>query len=251
MELNKYIELLKGKLDKPLCVIDTETTSADKNSAEIISLAVLKLNLDNSLEEYTFYCKPKNPIEPGATAVNGFDSGAVEHFLPFNKYAKQIQAILKDTIIAGYNSNNFDNCILQRELENAGYKLEIDRTYDAFPIFKKHHRQRLANAVSIYCGETLENSHDCLADVIGTFKVISKQVELENLPIADIKEKEEGSRKSVDDLDRYLIKSGSSYILNFSKHKGKMIHEVDKSFLSWVMRNDFIKSFKDIVKKYL
>lgn len=66
------------QLDRPLVVLDTETTGTDPQSDRIVHLGLIRLDPDGSSDEFETLVNPGLPIPAAATAVHGIDDAGVE-----------------------------------------------------------------------------------------------------------------------------------------------------------------------------
>lgn len=257
MEIDKkYIETISNNIDKPICVLDTETSGLS-DTDEIISFACIKIHPKNlEYEQLDFKCKPTCKIHEMATKAHGIKDEDLVKEKPFKYYAGKTIDLLSDSYISGFNTDRFDLKILDRELVSCGYKdffKDLEK-FDTFPLYKIHSSRTLTDALAYYCdGEQPTNSHDALADVIVTTKVLAKQIDREKLSISEIIKKlgESGKRNNDNSIDRFILvpTDGNPPILNFSKKKGCLIKDLDDGFVKWMLNADFVtKDAKEALK---
>jgi DNA polymerase III subunit epsilon len=66
-------------LDRPLAVLDLETTGIDTANDRIIEISILRVMPDGTHDHRTRRCNPGVPIPAGATAVHGIKDEDVAH----------------------------------------------------------------------------------------------------------------------------------------------------------------------------
>ncbi len=247
----KATALIASKLNKNFFLYDLETTSADVKKDQIIQFAGVLIKPDGDFEEVGFMCRPTIPIDPKATEVHGIKFSDVENEETFDQKAEMIAEYIKGAIIAGYNIRRFDWPILSRQLTEAGVKFEEPEIYDAYILYLAHSKRKLADALLYYCNEEIENAHQADADVASTIKVISRQIERENLSVSEIVNKTVEKPEEEKVLARFVEDRNGKLFLSFGKHKGKELKDVDPGFFKWVLsKGDFPEAFRKIAKKY-
>lgn len=241
MDINTIIS---KNISKPVVVLDCETTGLSVEKDEIIQFGAIKLYPDGKIAKLQFLCKPSVPIPVEASNVHKIKDADVKDCKPFSAYKSEVEKLIKNSTICGFNSDSFDIAFLEKHL---GQKLNND-TYDAYKIYKKHSSRTLTDALKFYTGKEGFDAHDAMADVEATLEIIAFQIEKEKCPLMDIKKKKEN--KKMPEF-KHIIEKDGKYILNFSKHKGLEMSKVDKGFLSWMLKKDFPTEIKDIIRKFV
>ena len=96
------------KLERPLAVIDLETTGHRYYSDRIIEFSVLKIHPDGTEEYKSRRVNPEMPIAPGATAKHGITSEDLVNEPVFRQLAKGICEFLEGCDLCGFNIFAFD-----------------------------------------------------------------------------------------------------------------------------------------------
>ncbi len=233
-------------LHKPLCFFDLETTGINIGTDRIVEISVLKVFPNGNKESKTLRVNPGIPISGEATAVHGITNEDVVNEPPFEEIAPLIWEMLKDSDIAGYNSNRFDVPLLAEEFLRNGFdfNLEKHRLVDVQVIFFKQEPRNLSAAYKFYCDKTLENAHSAAADVEATYEIFKAQVEKYDELENDIKFLSEfSSQKKIADLAGFIgINDKGQEIFNFGKYKGQNVKDVfekDQGYYSWIQNADF------------
>lgn len=244
------------KLHKPLCFFDLETTGINVGKDRIVEISVLKVFPNGNKESKTLRVNPEIPISPEATAIHGISNEDVANEPTFKEIAPTIWEMIKDSDIAGYNSNRFDVPLLAEEFLRAGIDLDLDkhRLVDVQVIFFKKEPRDLSAAYKFYCDKTLENAHSAAADVEATYEILKAQLEkyedLEN----DIKFLSEytSQRKTADLAGMIGIDDNGNEVFNFGKYKGQAVREVfqkDQGYYGWIQNADFPLYTKKVFTK--
>jgi len=244
------------KLDRPLCVLDLETTSADVATARAVQIGYVIL-VDGGIAEHReeLYINPGVPIEPDATAVHGITDERVKDEPKFEDLAGGILDDLEGCDLAGFNIEKFDLPILTREFAES----EIDfpgpgrQVIDVMKIYHRNERRDLTAAVRLYLGCDHAGAHGALADAVATAKVLHMQVERYGLPADTAGLDAYCHEKPADyvDQDGKFHWRGGEVVCAFSKQKGRTLRDLaqnDRGFLNWILRNDFSDEVKTIVR---
>ena len=243
-------------LHKPLCFFDLETTGINVGKDRIVEISVLKVYPNGNKESKTLRVNPGIPISREATSVHGISNEDVANEPSFKEIAPQIWEMMKDSDIAGYNSNRFDVPLLAEEFLRNGFDFDLEkhRLIDVQVIFFKKEPRDLSAALQFYCGKTMENAHSAAADVEATYEIFKAQIEryadLEN----DIKFLSEytSQRKSADLAGMIGINDKGQEVFNFGKYKGQIVQEVfekDTGYYGWIQNADFPLYTKKVLTK--
>ena len=123
----------------------------------------------------------------------------------FKELGKEIHAMIKDSDLAGFNSNRFDIPLLAEEMLRADLDFDMKArvAVDVQTIFHKMEQRTLSAAYKFYCNESLENAHSAEADTIATYEVLKAQ------------------------LDRYDdLENDTKFLAEFSSRKNLLILQV-------------------------
>ena len=242
------------KLDRPLIVLDMETTGVDPCIDRIIEMGVVVLFPDGTRSNgWRQRFNPGIQIPEAATEVHGIRDEDVAAEPRFADLSKKIHRAMNGRDIAGYNLRRLDLPILDEELRRCDLKLDLEsvRIIDAFGIYQNKEPRQLANAVRLFCGRDHDGAHGALADAIATADVLEGQLErYEDLAGMDLDSLAAFSRYGeVDYIDLagkiYRDKDGFAR-WNFSKNKDQRVID-DLGFANWVLKKDFPGNTKDAV----
>ncbi len=238
--------IMELKLNRPICFFDLETTGIDVAKDRIVEIAILKIYPNGNKESKTWLVNPTIPIPAHATAVHGITNEKVAHEPTFKELATHVYNMIKDSDLAGYNSDRFDIPLLAEELLRADVDFDMKNrvAVDVQTIFHKKEERTLSAAYKFYCGESLENAHSAAADTNATYEILKAQLDrytdLEN----DIKTLSvfTSRKKSVDFAGFIALNDKGQEIFTFGKHKNALVEEVlerEPGYYGWIQNADF------------
>ena len=237
---------MKLNLKIPLCFFDLETTGIDIGKDRIVEISIFKVFPNGNKESKTWLVNPEMVIPPNVIAVHGITNEKIANEPTFRELASQIYTMIKDSDLAGFNSDRFDIPLLAEELLRAGVDFDMKSrvSVDVQTIFHKMEERTLSAALKFYCGKSLENAHSAAADTMATYEILKAQLErypeLEN----DMKSLAEfTTRKKTADFAGFIgyDKDGDE-IFSFGKHKGVKVDKVleeEPGYFGWLQNADF------------
>lgn len=234
------------KLSKPICFFDLETTGTDITKDRIVEISILKIYPNGNRESKTWLVNPTIPIPEGVSAIHGITNEKVANEPTFKELAKTIHNMIKDSDLAGYNSDRFDIPLLAEEMLRAEVDFDLGNrvTVDVQTIFHKMEQRTLSAAYKFYCGKTLDNAHSAEADTNATYEILKAQLDrYEELENSMKKLSEFTTRKQVVDFAGFIIKNDKGEeIFTFGKHKGRKVEEIleeEPGYFGWILNADF------------
>jgi len=237
---------MKLNLHRPICFFDLETTGIDVARDRIVEISIVKVHPNGTEETKTWLVNPEMPIPFLASQVHGITDEKVANAPTFKALATQIHNMIKDSDLAGFNSDRFDIPLLAEELLRAGVDFDMKNrvSVDVQTIFHKMEERTLSAAYKFYCGKSLENAHSAEADTTATYEILKAQLErYENLE-NDIKSLSEFTtrKKSVDFAGFIVMNEDQQEVFSFGKHKGKLVEKVleeEPGYFGWIQNADF------------
>jgi len=234
------------KLNKPICFFDLETTGIDITKDRIVEIAILKVHPNGNKESKTWLVNPEMPIPSQSTAIHGISDEKVANEPTFKELSKDVYNMIKDSDLAGFNSDRFDIPLLAEELLRADIDFDMKNrvSVDVQTIFHKMEKRTLEAAYKFYCDEDLKNAHSAAADTNATYEVLKSQLDryddLEN----DVKKLSEFTtrKNSVDFAGFIVYNEDNEECFSFGKHKGKLVTEVmdkEPGYFGWLLNADF------------
>ena len=106
-------------LKRPICFFDIESTGVNVVNDRIVELSVLKIFPDGKKESKTWLVNPEMEIPAETTAIHGITNEKIANEPTFKALAHTVHNMVKDSDLAGYNSNKFDIPMLAEEFLRA------------------------------------------------------------------------------------------------------------------------------------
>jgi len=253
--LNKIL-----KLERPLAILDCETSGLDPKVDRIIQLAI------------TIHYQEKDPIawssliNPGIPILNrqhGITDEHVRESPPFKEHAASLAKHLLAADIGGFNVT-FDIDFITNEMIRAEVEFKWNNhIIDGLQIYRLKRGHNLGNAFIEYGGEDgnplpadtdLTKAHDAGFDVEMTEKVLRGQLlRYPNLPrtIPELAGFCWPKLENAVDEKGKIIWAGNDMAINFGKHRGKLLKNLDRYYMKWIIENDFPEEIKIIMKSAL
>jgi len=246
----------KLNLQRPLAVLDVETTGLNKQNDRVIDICIKKIFPDGKEEILDSLINPEMPIPSEATEHNGIKDIDVQGKPTFKEFASTIINFIDNCDLCGFNIIKFDLHLLESEFKRAGidYSSEGRKVIDVLRIYHNLEPRNLSSAHLKYCGEVFENAHRAKADVQATINVLKSQLENHDEIPCDISELHEFCNPKdplwIDSEGKIKWNNGKA-IINFGSHYGKTLEDMQKNevgYLQWIMNKDFSLDVKSIIK---
>ena len=233
-------------LTKPICFFDLETTGVNISKDRIVEISILKVFPNGTEESKTWLVNPEMVIPKEVIEIHGITNEKVANEPTFKELAKEINNMIKDSDLGGFNSNRFDIPLLAEEMLRADVDFDMKNrlAVDVQTIFHKMEQRTLSAAYKFYCDKNLDGAHSAEADTNATYQVLKAQIakydEVENNTkfLAEF-----SSRKKFADFAGFIAynKKGEE-CFSFGKHKGKLVTEVldsEPGYFGWLLNADF------------
>ena len=234
------------KLSKPICFFDLETTGIDITKDRIVEISILKVYPNGNKESKTWLVNPTIPIPKAASDVHGITDERVAGEPTFKELAKQIHNMIKDSDLAGYNSDRFDIPLLAEEMLRAEVDFDLGNrvSVDVQTIFHKMEQRTLSAAYKFYCGKDLMDAHTASADTNATYEILKAQLDRYDSLENNIKKLSEFTyRKQIADFAGFIgYNDKGEEIFTFGKHKGKRVEDIfdeEPGYFGWLLSADF------------
>ena len=234
------------KLSKPICFFDLETTGIDITKDRIVEISILKVYPNGNKESKTWLVNPTIPIPKAASDVHGITDERVAGEPTFKELAKQIHNMIKDSDLAGYNSDRFDIPLLAEEMLRAEVDFDLGNrvSVDVQTIFHKMEQRTLSAAYKFYCGKDLIDAHTASADTNATYEILKAQLDRYDSLENNIKKLSEFTyRKQIADFAGFIgYNDKGEEVFTFGKHKGKRVEDIfdeEPGYFGWLLSADF------------
>lgn len=243
-------------LDRPLCVFDTETTGLWPKKDRIVELAVVKLYPDGKVTEWDTLINPEMPIPAEASAIHGIHDHDVMDAPTFRDIAGDFARGTRGCYLCGFNLG-FDMRMVLAEYARCNLSIEgiLDgEQLDVWALYKKLHPRTLSEAVKEYLGREHVGAHGAKADTKATLFVLLRMLavhsELPRTPIGLVDWLNPRDPNALD-KDGKLIWIGDDVCVNFGEHAGKRLSDMNRGYLTWMLRANFGDDTKQVVSNAL
>ena len=137
-------------LQKPLVFVDIETTGQTIGRSKIIELAVIRVENNKIIDEFSSLVDPETHIDSFITSLTGITNSDVKNSQVFPLVFRQCAHLFKDAIFVAHNVS-FDYNFIKNELASVGYNFSLPRLCTVklarrlYPEYKSHSLQSLIN----------------------------------------------------------------------------------------------------------
>lgn len=228
-------------LERPLVILDLETTGTDFESDRIIQVGLARIEPGGDVEPFSQLVHPGRSVPQKVQELTGITDEMLVDAPSFAEVLDRVNEYLKGADLCGYNVARFDLPFLQSAVERVGGTLTgpSDRqVIDVYEIFRKREPHSLRQAVLYYTGAPPEKSHEALSDVLSTGQVLASQLVRYNFS-GTAEEIVSNVRHPHIDAGGKLKWDGDQVVICFGKHEGETIkdlEEKDPGYLDWIIR---------------
>ncbi|MGG6230556.1 exonuclease domain-containing protein [Tenacibaculum sp. SDUM215027] len=247
---------MKLNLTKPIVFFDLETTGVNIAKDRVVEISILKVFPNGNKESKTWLVNPEIEIPKESSEIHGITNEKVVTEPTFKELAPQINELIGDADLAGFNSNRFDIPLLAEELLRSGIDFNMNnrKAVDVQTIFHKKEQRTLSAGYQFYCGKELVGAHGAEADTNATYEILLAQVEkyedLENS--VEVLSEFSTHGKRADFAGFILFNDEDQEIFSFGKYKGRTVEEVLKEnpgYNAWIQNADFPLYTKKVLKE--
>ncbi len=249
------------KIQRPLTVLDVETTGVWPKSDRIVQIAFVTVTPDHRVVEFDQLINPERSIPEESTAIHGITDENVKDAPVFREVAVSIAEALSGHDFIGYNFR-FDRQMLEAECDRAGLSFTFEgmAQIDPLHVWQRLEPRTLVDASERFVGKRPDDAHQADADIDTTARVLlgqmrsieaSDQLDLTVEGLSSVRNQAGVNRL---DVDGKLIWRDGAARLSFGKHQGASLEEVcekDPGYLEWIIKSDFSHDLKALIKKAL
>ncbi len=234
------------ELKRPICFFDLEATGVSVTKDRIVEISILKVYPNGNKESKTWLVNPEVEMSEEVIAIHGITNEKVANEPTFKELAHRVLDMIKDSDLAGYNSNKYDIPLLVEEFLRAGIDFEMGKrvAVDVQNIFHKKEQRTLSAAYRFYCDKELENAHSAEADTMATYEILKRQLDRYDDLDNDIQKLAEFSNRfrAADFAGFIVFNEEDVEVFSFGKYKGQPVEQVlekDPGYFGWVQNADF------------
>jgi DNA polymerase-3 subunit epsilon len=150
--------------------LDIETTGGSYGSDQIIELAILKVQNDEIIDEFSTLIKPTIGIDPYAQKIHGITNQMLADAPKFEEIYESIYEYLSEGTIVAHNAR-FDYSFIRNSFENIG--IDFARPYACTVklsrfLYPHHPRHGLSHIIERF-GIEIKDRHRAMGDTKATF----------------------------------------------------------------------------------
>ncbi len=226
--LNQILQLVR-----PLAVLDLETTGLNAETDRIIQVGMTMHYPDKDPIVYVSLINPECPIKnTGSHKIT--DEDVVD--------SPKFRELAANADIAGHNVAGFDVGFFKAEMKRAGIDWKWDNhIIDTLNICRIMIPHTLENAYKRFVNvQGFGGAHDAGNDVAACQEILYAQlIEFRDMPrtVPELSEFCFKKKDGIDKTGKFIWKDGEACI-NFGKHRGKPLREVDRGYLTWMINTD-------------
>lgn len=207
--------------------LDCEMTGLDAKKDQIIEVAVMRFDFDNTYEEIDELIDPCCSISPESIAIHHITEEMVKGKPKIYEVLPQVLKLVGNNIIMGHGIG-FDIEILAVAAERASIpcNLRNNRTIDTLRMARLYGESPVNSLEQLrkHFNIPLEGAHRAMSDVIvnvAVFKQLSKRY------------------KTTEQLFDVLSRPILMKTMPLGKHKGRSFKEVPLQYLQWAAHQEF------------
>lgn len=233
-------------LERPLAVIDTESTGLNPDTARIVRISVLRLEPDGTDSQRSELLNPGVPISPGATAVHGITDDDVRDRPLFRAFARGLAQALEGCDLAGFAIERFHLPLLMAEFRRAGVEFSMDdrAVVDVMAIYHRLEPRDFESAYRKYAGEETPPDRASGQRAAAVLRILQGQIqsapELPQEPDGLARWTKGVPEEALDDEGRFIRSESGEAMVNFGKYAGELLSKIvesDRDYLIWVASN--------------
>ncbi|HZK09813.1 MAG TPA: PolC-type DNA polymerase III, partial [Clostridia bacterium] len=176
---NIVVENCKNiSLNKPIVVIDFETTGLNTKTDKIIEIGAVKLDGDKIVETFSELINPHISLPSKITKITGITDAMLNGKPSIEQVMPDFLKFVGNCPIAAHNAS-FDMGMLESELERQSITLDVAQidtlalSRKLYPMLKSHRLKSLCRHLNV----SLQNAHRAFDDARATAQCLSKMIE--------------------------------------------------------------------------
>ncbi len=249
-------------LQRPLIFLDLETTTPegatepDPKVDRIVELGVMKVYPDGKVTQFATFVHPGQPMNPGATEVNGITDEMLKDAKPFASWARVVHAGLGDSDFVAFNGKRYDRRVLQAEFVRCGVEWDPDASawVDPYLLWTHVQPRNLAAWIQMVLGEEHggHRAHEDVAAIVAglpAFLDLFPQLPRTVPELAALTERPKNPNWI--DPDGKVQWLHGVAVMRFGQYDGKGIGAVPKDYWHYILKKDFSPEVKALARNAL
>lgn len=239
-------------LQRPLIILDTETTGTNVQTDRIVEIGFRVLYPDGTSKTWCRYINPGCPIPAEVTEVHHITDEMVAGEPSFGQLARNLAIGFNNCDYCGYNIK-FDLSIIGAEMQRAGVEWSVGdaRLLDPHALWRVLMPRTLSDAVRQFLHREPTEAHRALGDAEDAFEVLLAMLEAFKLPPDMDKIHALAFPVIGADGAGKIIWRGKEAAIGFGKHNGTLLRDMPAGYLKWMLNGDFTPRTKELVRDAL
>lgn len=152
-------------VDKPLAIVDVETTGASPQRDRVLEIAVIRVEKGNVVDTFHTVLDPECSIPATIFGLTGISEADTREAPTFNDIRKRVEALFKGAYFVAHNAR-FDYAFIKSEFTRLGLPFSyrrlctVELSRSLFPHYKRHDLSTLIDRFNFEC----EARHRALGD---------------------------------------------------------------------------------------
>lgn len=247
------------KIERPLAVVDVETTGTWINYDRIVQVALVSITPDLDVTNLDQLINPEMLIPDEVIEIHRITNETVAQAPTFGEIAPSLREALTGHDFVGYNFR-FDRDMLEAEFTRVQVPFSFSGSalIDPLHLWQRIEPRTLQDAAERFVGHRPDEAHRADADIETTARVLLGQLRTHggteqlptSVPALSALRSDRGAT-SLDAGGRIKWRDGAAR-LNFGKHRGATLEEIrgkHLGYLEWVLTKDFPDDLKTIVRE--
>ena len=239
------------KLDRPLFVIDTETTGVDVQRDRIVEIGFQQWEADGLKKEWRSLVDPVIHIPESVVAIHGISNEDVKGWPQFKTLASNLARGLSNCDFAGKNVR-FDLRLIAVEMQRAGVEWNYmeARIIDAERLEQLAVPRTLSHLHEKYTGVPHDGAHGALSDVRASTTVIVHQLQTYESLSRDMDTLHAAQWPGwIDGDGKFRFVDGVPCFSQWGKYAGQPMAKIDRSYWDWILSTDFPSDVKELARR--
>ncbi len=160
--------------DKPLAIVDIETTGGNAIYGRIIDIAVIRIERGKVVKKFQSLVNPDRFIPPSIEQITGITNDDVADAPVFRSIARELYAVLNGAIFIAHNAR-FDYGFIKNEYRRLGREFSakclctVKLSRKLFPVHRNHDLSSVIERHGIVC----EERHRAMGDAMAVLDFLS------------------------------------------------------------------------------
>jgi DNA polymerase III subunit epsilon len=238
-------------LNRPLFVVDTETTGVDISRDRIVEIGFQQWGPDGMTKEWGSLIDPLIHIPESVTKIHGISNEKVKGWPTFKTLAANIARGFSNCDFAGKNVR-FDLRLIAVEMVRSGVEWNYmdARIVDAERLEQLAVPRTLSHLHEKYTGAMHDGAHGAISDVRASTTVIEHQLKTYEILPRDLDTLHAAQWPGwIDGDGKFRFVDGVPCFAQWGKYANQPMAKADRGYWDFILVNDFSSDVKELAKR--